>query len=277
MSSKLIPDNPAEVMVIRNITPNIVTLSVPFKRFGRFDIGGRGTIVRLTSGSLAVFSPVALTPDVKAKVAEMGGKLEYIVATDIEHHIFVSDWKQEYPDAHILGPEGLPEKRAKVHDDERIGKEAFHTVFTTADKGKQTVTPEFDADFTHEFVDAHPNKELVFLYRPDRVLIQADMLFNLPAVEQYSRVPEEAKPKNGLLNKFFTSMNSTAGDAMGIKRFLWYAISSKDRDGFNKSVQRINEWDFVTIVPCHGETMEGNGKEIFEKVFEWHLKGTKKP
>lgn len=223
-----------------------------------------------------MFSPVALTPDVKAKVAEMGGKLEYIVATDIEHHIFVSDWKQEYPDAHILGPEGLPEKRAKVHDDERIGKEAFHTVFTTADKGKQTVTPEFDADFTHEFVDAHPNKELVFLYRPDRVLIQADMLFNLPAVEQYSRVPEEAKPKNGLLNKFFTSMNSTAGDAMGIKRFLWYAISSKDRDGFNKSVQRINEWDFVTIVPCHGETMEGNGKEIFEKVFEWHLKGTKK-
>ncbi|KAI6370007.1 hypothetical protein MCOR25_004349 [Pyricularia grisea] len=277
MSSKLIPDNPAEVMVIRNITPNIVTLSVPFKRFGRFDIGGRGTIVRLTSGSLAVFSPVALTPDVKAKVAEMGGKLQYIVATDIEHHIFVSDWKKEYPDAHILGPEGLPEKRAKVQDDERIGKEAFHTVFTTADKGKQTVTPEFDADFVYEFVDAHPNKELVFLYRPDRVLIQADMLFNLPAIEQYSRVPEAAKPTNGLLNKFFTSMNSTAGDATGIKRFLWYAISSKDRDGFNKSVQRINEWDFVTIVPCHGETMEGNGKEIFEKVFEWHLKGTKKP
>ncbi|TLS23470.1 uncharacterized protein PpBr36_05648 [Pyricularia pennisetigena] len=265
MSSKLIPDNPAEVMVIRNITPNVVTMSVPFKRFGHFDIGGRGTIVRLTSGSLAVFSPVALTPDVKTKVAEMGGKLQYIVATDIEHHIFVSDWKKEYPDAHILGPEGLPEKRAKVHNDERIGKEAFHTVFTKAEKGKQTVTPEFDADFTYEFVDAHPNKELVFLYRPDRVLIQADMLFNLPAIEQYSRVPEAAKPKNGLLNRFFTSVNTTAGDAMGIKRFLWYAISSKDREGFNKSVQRINEWDFVTIVPCHGETIEGNGKEVFEK------------
>ncbi len=31
-------------MVIRDVTPNVVTLSVPFLRFGRFPIGGRGTI-----------------------------------------------------------------------------------------------------------------------------------------------------------------------------------------------------------------------------------------
>lgn len=44
MSSKLIPSNPADVMVIRNITPNIVTLSVPFLRYDLFRVGGRGTI-----------------------------------------------------------------------------------------------------------------------------------------------------------------------------------------------------------------------------------------
>lgn len=44
MSSKLIPSNPADVMVIRDVTPNIVTLSVPFKRFGTLRVGGRGTI-----------------------------------------------------------------------------------------------------------------------------------------------------------------------------------------------------------------------------------------
>lgn len=44
MSSKLIPANPADVMVIRNITPNVVTFSVPFKRFGTIPIGGRGTV-----------------------------------------------------------------------------------------------------------------------------------------------------------------------------------------------------------------------------------------
>lgn len=44
MSSKLVPGNPADVMVIRNITPNIVTFSVPFARFGKIKIGGRGTL-----------------------------------------------------------------------------------------------------------------------------------------------------------------------------------------------------------------------------------------
>ena len=44
MSSQLIPSNPADLMVIRNITPNIVTFSVPFSRFGRIKIGGRGTL-----------------------------------------------------------------------------------------------------------------------------------------------------------------------------------------------------------------------------------------
>jgi len=31
-------------MVIRDITPNVVTLSVPFSRFGSINVGGRATI-----------------------------------------------------------------------------------------------------------------------------------------------------------------------------------------------------------------------------------------
>lgn len=44
-SSKLVPDDPAKVMVIRDVVPNtLVTLSTPFWRFGQIKIGGRGTI-----------------------------------------------------------------------------------------------------------------------------------------------------------------------------------------------------------------------------------------
>lgn len=38
------PSDPAEVMVIRNITPNIVTLSIPFERYGLLKFGTRATI-----------------------------------------------------------------------------------------------------------------------------------------------------------------------------------------------------------------------------------------
>jgi len=44
MSSKLVPQNAEEVMVIREIAPNVTTLSVPFLRFGRIKFGGRATI-----------------------------------------------------------------------------------------------------------------------------------------------------------------------------------------------------------------------------------------
>lgn len=296
MSSKLIPTNPSDVMVIRHVTPNVVTLSLPFLRFGTLKIGGRGTIgehyparreplrtaslshtdptptVRLTSGALAIFSPVALTPEVQATLASLGNNLQYIIATDIEHHIFISDWARAFPSARIIGPEGLPEKRSKSTDP-MIGKEEFFTVFKAGKDKRQTkVAEDFDRDFEYEFVDAHPNKELVFLYKPDRVLIEADLMFNLPPTEQYSRVPE-AEKKEGVLDRMFSALQSTAGEAKGQRRFIWHAMSRGDRKGFGESIKRIDGWDFTTVIPCHGDTIEGNGKEVFERVFAWHLKG----
>ena len=229
--------------------------------------------VRLTSGSLAVFSPVALTPEVKAKVAELGGQVKYIIAPDIEHHIFLSEWKTEYTEAKLIGPAGLPEKRQK-QDDPKIGKEPFAVVFDAKTKREQKVDPEFDADFEYEFVDAHPNKELVFFFKPERTLIQADVMFNLPATEQYSKVPETEK-SGGLLNRIFGGLQTTQGDPKNTRRVMWYLFSASNRPSFNESMQRIDQWDFTTNIPCHGDVMEGNGKELFRKIFEWHLQGHK--
>lgn len=41
---QLFPSNPSATMVIRNVTPNIVTMSLPFARFGIFSFGARGTL-----------------------------------------------------------------------------------------------------------------------------------------------------------------------------------------------------------------------------------------
>lgn len=273
MSSKLIPSNPDDVMVIRNVTPNIATFSVPFARFGRIKIGGRGTLVKLTSGSLAVFSPVALTEASKAKVAEMGGDVRYIVALDYEHHIFISEWAKEYPQAKIIGPQGLPEKRAKQQDDPKIGSEEFSVIFTKENKHEVRISEEFDADFEYEYVDAHANLEIVFYYKPERIVIQADLLFNLPATEQYSKVPAAEQPADGFLGKLFSSIQDVQGDARWLKRFNWYLV--KNRESYGESMKRIVAWDFDTMIPCHGDVMEGNAKDQFRKVFEWHLEGHK--
>jgi len=273
MADKLVPQNPDDSMVIRELVPGVTTLSVPFARFGKIKFGGRATVVRLQTGSLAVFSPVALTPTVQSHLQTLG-TVSYIAAPDMEHHIHLSSWAAAFPSAHIIAPEGLPEKRAKMNaKDKSVTILDFGTVFTVKDKENVKVTEEFDREFEYEFVDSHPNKELVFHHKPSRTLIEADVLFNLPAREQFSKT--DIDPSTGLLTKFFASIQNTAGTAVWQKRMLWYVFSKADRPGFNKSIQRIGSWDFVNLVPCHGDSMVGDGKGIFQKVMEWHLEGKK--
>ncbi|EGY19862.1 uncharacterized protein VDAG_01878 [Verticillium dahliae VdLs.17] len=259
MSSKLIPANPADVMVIRDVTPNITTFSVPFLRFGTIKVGGRGTLVRLSTGTLAIFSPVALTDDVRAKIAALGTT-------------------SALRDVKLMGPAGFPEKRAPAGIQRRQvpGRPFCRRLRGRSSQARPPHRPRpFDADFDYEFVDAHPNKELVFYFRPDRVLIQADLFFNLPATEQYSRVPDAQKAP-GLADRLFGSLQTTEGDGKWARRVQWHLFSAKDRKGYSESVRRIAEWDFETVIPCHGDTMVGDGKERFLKVFAWHLNGGKK-
>ncbi|TKX20128.1 hypothetical protein C1H76_7628 [Elsinoe australis] len=265
MSSKLIPSDPEKVMVIRKVTPEILTCSVPFLRFGRIQIGGRGTIVRMASGDLAVFSPVALTEEVKKQLADFG-RLTHIVAPDLEHHIFLDEWHAAYPDAKVVGPDELKAKR------EKQGSKVPFAYLWKKDQ-PPSVDAEFDKEFEYEYVHAHPNKELVFNHKPSKTLIQADLMFNLPATEQMSKTGISAT--GGPLTKLFIALNSPEGSAIWQKRFLWYAMSSGDRPSFNKSIQKIDSWDFDRIIPCHGDVIESDGKGIFRKVFEWHLAAKK--
>ncbi|KAF2735926.1 hypothetical protein EJ04DRAFT_511382 [Polyplosphaeria fusca] len=265
MASKLVPSDPAKVMVIRDVVPStIATFSTPFWRFGRIKVGGRGTAVRMQSGGVAVFSPTALTDDVKAKVAGMG-EVKYITAMDMEHHIFIGPWHEAFPNAKVIGPEGLPEKR-KQQNNEAV---PFASIF----KAKQipSVDAEFDTEFDYEYVYGHINKELVFLHKPTKTLIEADLIFNLPATEQFSKTGESAT--TGILTKIFGALQKTSG--MAQKRLIWYGTSGGDKAGFHQSMAKINGWDFDRIIPCHGDVIETGGKGIFQHLMEWHIAAAK--
>ena len=262
-ATKLIPSDPSKVMVIRNVTPQIATLSVPFQRFGLIKVGGRGTLVKLQTGAVAVFSPVALTSEVKSKVQSMGN-VRYIVAPDFEHHLFLKPWAQEYPQAEVIGVEGLPEKR---EGDEATKGTKFTHVFSAKSKRQMTISQEFDAEFDYEYFNSHQNKELVFVHKPSRTMIEADLLFNLPATEQYSRTGVGAD--SDFLSRFFGSIMNTRGSAKWHQRFLWYGAASSDRKGFADSVAISKKWDFDRIIPCHGDVVETGGKAVFNKITQW--------
>ena len=249
-------------MVIRDVTPEIATFSLPFKRFGRINIGGRATVVRLASGGLAAFSPVALTDAVKAKVSSMG-TVKWIIAPALEHHIFLDDWHKQFPDAKLIGPYELKAKR------EKSGKPLPFAHLWKKDEAP-SVDADFDQEFEYTYVYAHPNKELVFNHKPTKTLIQADLMFALPAKEQYSKT--DVDPSGGILTKLFIYLNNPyANPPTGQRRFLWYGMSSGDRPAFNRSIRTIDAYDFQRIIPAHGDCIESGAKQLFRTVFKWHL------
>ena len=219
----------------------------------------------MQNGALAVFSPTALTPEVRSTVSSLGDNVQYIAALDYEHHIFMSEWSRAFPSAALIGVEGLPEKREA---DPKTAGTKFQYVWTAKNKHEMHIDTEFDREFEVEYVNGHANKELVFLHKPDRTLIEADLMFNLPAYEQFSKSGES--PVTGFLTKLFNGLQNTTGNPIWQKRFLWY-LASKDKPSFNQSAKNIAAWDFERIVPCHGDVIEFEGKGIFRKVFEWHL------
>lgn len=144
-------------------------------------------LVRLKSGALAVFSPTALTPEVRSTVESMGNKVGYIAALDYEHHIFITEWASAFPSAKLLGVEGLPEKREK---DQATAGTKFQHVWTQKNKASMTVDPDFDSEFDYEYVGSHANKELVLLHKPDKTLIEAEYVFSQSVSPLSNRILE---------------------------------------------------------------------------------------
>ncbi|ERF76004.1 hypothetical protein EPUS_08258 [Endocarpon pusillum Z07020] len=270
-AAKLIPSDPAKVMVFRDILPNMATISSPFARFGLFKVGGRATIIKLQTGALAVFSPVALTDDVRSKVQSMGNNVKYISAMDIEHHIFITPWAKAYPQAEVIGVEGLPEKREKDPSTKGI---TFSHVFTQSNNKDMRISEEFDEEFEYEFLHSHPSKELIYYHKPSKTMIQADFIFNLPAYEQYSKSGEGAT--SGVFTKLFTGLMNTRNDITWQRRFVWYVLSSKDRAGFSESVNKMKRWELQRIVPSHGDVIESEAQSVFDKITRWFPEGHEK-
>ncbi|EFR01455.1 hypothetical protein MGYG_04463 [Nannizzia gypsea CBS 118893] len=263
---KLAPSDPENVVVIRKVCDDIITCSLPFSRFGVLKFGGRATIARLRSGAIAVFSPVALTQSVIEAVDSLNGMVKYLIAPDMEHHLFLKDWRNAYPDAAIIAPEGLWEKRQKKP--ETAGPK-FEHIFTAENKETLHISDEFAADFNVEYVNGHANREIVLLHKPTATLIQADLFFNPPGYEQYRK--DKEGPLSGLANKLYLSIMSAKGSATGQQRVLWYLMSTGDREAFKRSVQKIDGWEFDRAIPCHGDTVDQGAKDMFRKLFQWFL------
>jgi len=234
-------------IVIREITPDVYTFSRPFSRFfGLFPMGGRTTAVKLSGGGVWVVASTPLSPETKTAVEALG-PVQYIMAADADHHFFLTEWVNAYPDAKVIGVEGLPEKK-------KSEKWKFSGVYGVD-------TPEttygFEDDIHACYFSGFSKKDVAWLHVKSRTLIVADLIFNLPAKEQYSKSKSSPKPAF-FLPKFEPSSEFH-------QKFVWN--EGKDKEAMKADAATVKGWDFDRIIMCHGDVIETGGKQVWETVY----------
>jgi hypothetical protein len=167
-----------------------------------------------------------------------------------------------FPDAIVIGPGGLREKCSKKP---ALSGVQFDIIFTSSNSKEKNAALSIAKDFASEFdvtyIDSVASHELVLFHKPTRRLLEADLLFNGPATEQFSQSGKS--PTSGILNMAFAPSFSAKYPAVWQKRLAWYVIGAKDGTVLARSLERINSWDFDRLVPCHGNIIDTGTKDVF--------------
>lgn len=217
------------------VAPEIWELDYPHVVLG-LELGRRLTVVRLPSGDLWVHASLPPAPKLTAALAALG-RVGYIVGPNTSHDAFLDEFVSAHPDAEFHAAPGLAAANPRLHP--------THTLGTVA-------SPAWSEVLDQHLVAGLPRlNEVVFLHRPSRSLILADLAFNL------------LPPKPWL-----TRVALTLNDAYGRftpSRLLKSIIS--DRTALRASIDTILAWDFDRIIVGHGTNIAIGGREALREAY----------
>lgn len=237
---------------IRALNQDVSIFSTQFNRFGIFAIGARATSIQLKNKDIIIVSPVPHTDKIGSYLASLGGKVAYLVAPDREHHLNLDAWSKIYPDAQLVAVSGVPEKHKDLKFLKVFGEKKYDDVALPWPGVKTAYFP------------GHVNKELALFHEPSKVLVEADLLFNLPAYEQYPNASSSAGLIGGWISPF-----RFLGAASGAHKFFNYYLAAQNKAQMITSLDEMRGWDFETIVPCHGEVITEKARDVWYDTFAW--------
>lgn len=276
--------------VLTSPHPHVSCFSRPFSRFGILPIGGRSTAILLqqppNQGSIWVLASTPYEGDAptQERIAQMGGKVKYIIAADNVHSMYTKQWANAFPEAKVIGVEGLDEKRPEIKWAGLYGVDA---------EGKTSYG--FESEIEARYFPTFANKDVTFFHKASRTLLTADLLFNLPAKEQYlnskSGKPSSPVPFLAYFARYFAPYSAfhsfflgTAGAASPIPKACCggNAVGSdgevklakeggtvqERKERFAKDAEAVAAWDFDRVIMCHGDIVENDGKKAWISAFK---------
>lgn len=202
----------------------------------------RMAIMRLRSGALFVWSPIALTNALRSEVDTLGS-VRYLVSPNKLHHIFLDAWKQAYPAAKLYAPPGLRKKRKDIAFDDELG-----------DAPPQAWAGEIDQVIVH---GSFFLTEVVFFHNESQTVLFADLIQNFR--------PGWFKGWKGVVAR----LDGITTFDPGAPR-EWRA-SFLNRRAAGTALERILAWSSTRLIIAHGELPPGDPNAFISKCFAWLL------
>ena len=80
----------------------------------------RMAVIRLVGGGLVVWSPIALSDELRNELSALG-QVRFLIPPNSLHHVFLADWQRAWPEAKVHAPAALREKRPAIRFDGDLG------------------------------------------------------------------------------------------------------------------------------------------------------------
>ncbi|MCE9651133.1 MAG: DUF4336 domain-containing protein [Parvibaculum sp.] len=199
----------------------------------------RTAVIRLSDGDLFIWSPVALTNDLRAAVDALG-TVRYLIAPNSLHHVFIADWKRAYPDARTCAAPGLQEKRKDI---------VFDAVLDSAR------IADWSEEIEHVLMPNGITSEVVFFHRESGTVIFTDLIQQFPA-------------------RWFSGWRAIVakwdlmlGPEPSVPRKFRMAFTN--RRAARASLERILEWPAEKVLMAHGTPVTENGQAFIKRAFGW--------
>jgi glyoxylase-like metal-dependent hydrolase (beta-lactamase superfamily II) len=193
-------------------------------------VTSRMTVIRLEDGRILVHSPVPIEPDLRSAVENLG-QVAALIAPNLFHHQFISEWRAAFPEAKAFCAPGLAAKRSDFKFDGVL---------------EDVSSLEWRGQVDQLLIKGIPDySEVVFFHRTSRTLMVSDLVFN------YSTVQAESDPGGA--------------DGLGPHSRIRSAIS--DPDALRESIESVLRWPLDRVIVSHGEIVESDGHARFREGF----------
>jgi hypothetical protein len=219
--------------------PDIWIAEGPVVSFYGFSYPTRMIVIRLSDGGVFVWSPIALTPELKAAVDALG-PVAHVVSPNKIHHLYMGEWQDAYPSAKLYASPGLAQKRSDLR---------FET--TLGDSPPAAWAADIDQV---EMGGSAFLTEIVFFHRKSRTAIFADLIENFR--------PGWFRGWRGILARL-DGIVMPHGGAPREWRFTFKKTIAR------AALARILAWQPEQVVMAHGELTRTDGAAFIRKSFRW--------